>query len=201
MDMTQDATDTLRQPGPGRPRSFDEAAVLAAALEVFWRQGFESTSLDDLTGATGLSRSSFYGYFGCKRSVLLAALREYADTAFGALEAISAAAPSPLRAVEAMVAAIADTRGGPRGCLLVNCVTELAPSDAEVREMSLRHITRVEALVAGRLAEAGIQDASERACALVALGLGAVTLRKAGVPAARIDAAILQMLPTPSTAI
>ena len=52
-----------------RPRTFDEAVVIAQASETFGRLGFNATSVDDLLGATGLQRGSLYKAFGSKRNL------------------------------------------------------------------------------------------------------------------------------------
>ncbi len=83
----------------GRPRGFVPEAALQAALIVFWRQGYETTSLDDLTAAMGLSRSSFYAFFGSKHAVLMAAVQSYADEKFATLSAIVASGPEPVASV------------------------------------------------------------------------------------------------------
>ena len=125
-----DATHHKSRPGPGRPRAYDERAALDAALQVFWTKGFEATKLDELTAAMGLSRSSFYAGFGSKEQVLLAALSAYSETALAALAELAHKPEGD--AVPAMLSALADPKGGPRGCMLVNCITELAPHNAEV---------------------------------------------------------------------
>ena len=60
-----------------RPQEFDTAQALSAAMHVFWRKGYEATSLADIMAATGLSKSSLYAAFGDKRSLFLAALSAY----------------------------------------------------------------------------------------------------------------------------
>lgn len=61
----------------GRPRSFNEDVVLDSALKVFWKHGFQSTSLSELTKATNLNKPSLYGAFGDKKSLYLKALTRY----------------------------------------------------------------------------------------------------------------------------
>lgn len=141
-------------PRPGRPRGFDEADALRAAMGVFWRQGFEASSLDDLTRAMGLSRSSFYACFGSKRDALIAAIGVYARDRREALKARLAAADGPQGRAEAVVAALADPEAGRNGCFMVNCLTELAPSDPEVAEIGRSHLERLTAIAAEALAEA-----------------------------------------------
>ena len=148
-------------PGPGRPRCYDEAEVLEKALQVFWRQGYEATSVDDLTAAMGLSRSSFYSAFGSKQGVLIAVLQSYSHAALQALEQL-AKGPRD-QAVKAMLDALSGSSGGPRGCMLVNCITELAPHHEEVAELGRRHLERIEELFAKALSPDNPEVARDKA--------------------------------------
>lgn len=64
----------------GRPREFDTGKALAAALDVFWRRGFEAASLTDLTAAMGITRPSLYAAFGNKEALFHKALDHYEAT-------------------------------------------------------------------------------------------------------------------------
>jgi TetR/AcrR family transcriptional repressor of nem operon len=177
-------------PQPGRPREFDKDTALDAAMALFWRQGYEATSLDDLTRAMDLSRSSFYGCFGSKRDTLMAAIQRYGDQRFAELEKRLAAEPDPGRALRLAVAAIANAGGARDGCFLINCTVELAPHDPEVERLGRRHLERLEALLAGLLARRSGAEAgavAARARSLLAIAVGASVMHKAGTAPAAID--------------
>jgi TetR/AcrR family transcriptional repressor of nem operon len=193
--MSSSASSNLNphQP-PGRPRGFVPSQALQAALQLFWNQGFEPTSLDDLTTAMGISRSSLYGYFGSKHAVLMAAVIAYADDCYAEFSRAAAGDANPKQAVKALLTAIADPQGGRRGCFFVNTVTELGPHDPAVQAFAQTHIKRVAGLVAATIARAGIAQniAAERAGAMLAIAIGAISLRKAGVAAAQITGLLAQ---------
>src|ERR1700687_2058260 len=63
----------------GRPRSFDRAAALEAALQVFWEKGYEAASIIDLTEAMGINPPSLYAAFGDKEKLFLEAAETYAQ--------------------------------------------------------------------------------------------------------------------------
>src|ERR1700737_2271235 len=63
--------------GRGRPRSFDRDAALERAMEIFWRQGYEATSINDLTAAMGINAPSLYIAFGDKERLFLEAVERY----------------------------------------------------------------------------------------------------------------------------
>jgi TetR/AcrR family transcriptional repressor of nem operon len=178
-------------PHPGRPREFDKDTALDAAMALFWRQGYEATSLDDLTRAMDLSRSSFYGCFGSKHDVLLAAIQRYNDSRYAMLQQLVAAEPDPGRALRLAVAAISNSRGTREGCFLINSTVELARHDPEVEALSRRHLERLEALLAGLLARKAGGEADEamaaRARGLLAVAFGACVMHKAGTAPAAID--------------
>ena len=180
----------------GRPRGFDPDAALRSALDLFWRQGYQASSMVDLTLAMGLSRSSFYAFFGSKHARLLAAVRCYADERFAALAGCAAGHAEPRAAVQAMLALIADVHSGSRGCLFVNAVTELAPGDADLLAFAQAHSARVGALMTATVARlpgvADEADAAQRAGAVLALALGITMLRKTGVPAPQLKALLAQ---------
>lgn len=60
-----------------RPKSFDPEQALASAMQLFWRQGYEATSLSDLESELGIGRKSLYDTFGNKRQLFLQALGAY----------------------------------------------------------------------------------------------------------------------------
>jgi TetR/AcrR family transcriptional repressor of nem operon len=115
-----------------RPREFDIDAALERAMQVFWSQGYEATSLDDLCGATGLSRSSLYAAFGDKRTLLFQSLSRYLDHGTERI-AQALARKTPLREALAdlLDAFIDGAVAGPgrRGCFIGNCAAELARHD------------------------------------------------------------------------
>ena len=181
---------------PGRPREFDRSQALHVAVDLFWRNGYGATSLDDLTQAMGIGRSSFYGTFVSKHAVLLEALERYTGELVSRLDAAAQKQKEPGRAILAILEIVACTEQPDRGCLFVNSASELLPDDAEVLELARRYLGKVDKLVAGLLRRVGFSapEARHRSGAMLALATGAVTLRKAGEPAARIRA-MLDLLP------
>jgi len=103
----------------GRPRGFSEGAALDAAMRVFWEKGYEGSSLDDLTAAMGINRSSLYATFGDKEALFRRVMDRYAA---GPLSFLSEALEQPTAraVVEALlrgtVKFLADSTH-PRGCL------------------------------------------------------------------------------------
>jgi AcrR family transcriptional regulator len=63
----------------GRPRTFDEDEALERAVEVFWRQGYEGTSINDLTAAMGVKKPSLYAVYGGKADLFKRVVAHYAE--------------------------------------------------------------------------------------------------------------------------
>lgn len=64
----------------GRPRSFDKDKALRVALDVFWRYGYEKTTMAILSEAMGIASPSIYCAFGNKAALFLEALQYYQKT-------------------------------------------------------------------------------------------------------------------------
>lgn len=144
-----------------RTKAFDPDVALDAAQQLFWRSGYEATSLDDLTARMGIGKGSFYATFGSKRALYLRALDRYRARQTAALvDALHASGPvlpiirSLLLGVVAEAArpAAREEEGTPRGCFLVNATVERAGCDAEVARRAAAQSAALEAALAGALA-------------------------------------------------
>src|SRR4051812_17434894 len=69
----------------GRPRAYQPEVALGKALDLFRKDGFAATSLDDLSAATGMNRPSLYGAFGDKRELYLKSYARYRADARAAM--------------------------------------------------------------------------------------------------------------------
>ncbi|PBC84980.1 transcriptional regulator, TetR family [Streptomyces sp. 2224.1] len=136
----------------GRPRSFDRETALEQAVRSFWEQGYEATSISDLTRAMGISAPSLYAAFGDKRALFDEVVAEYRRNYGGFLNRAVAEEPTARRAVERALreAAVEYTLPGrPRGCLVVSAALNTAPASSEVagllremRQSNVRQIAR-----------------------------------------------------------
>jgi TetR/AcrR family transcriptional repressor of nem operon len=138
----------------GRPRKFDEDAVLAAAARVFWEKGYHAASIDDLCEATGVLRGSLYGAFGDKRGLLLAALARYGEGRIKRL-AESLESPNPnretIRQALLYYTRTASDLNGPRACFISNTALELLPQEREVGALIEQIFRRMATLLAAAI--------------------------------------------------
>lgn len=131
-----------------RPREFDEAAALEAAMECFWRRGYEATSLRDLTSSMGLTAPSLYNAFGGKQELFTRALERYLDrTTRDRLRRLEQSL-GPKAALHRFFAEIIEHSISDRqrkGCFLINSALEIAPHDAECRAVITEQFNDIEA--------------------------------------------------------
>ncbi|MGH3447185.1 MAG: TetR/AcrR family transcriptional regulator [Nocardioidaceae bacterium] len=118
-----------------RPREFDTTEVLDRAVDVFWRQGYEATSIADLTESLGIARASLYGAFGSKHDLYVRALQHYVETRHSAVDLLSRPGPV-LPAIRAVLESAVTSRApgeSQRGCLITNASAECEATDWGVR--------------------------------------------------------------------
>ncbi|MFE7745692.1 TetR/AcrR family transcriptional regulator [Nocardia sp. NPDC057455] len=139
----------------GRPRQFDESNLLDAATELFWSKGFDSTSVEDVSLATGVGNGSIYSAYGSKQGLFLAAFERYCGRRARLVrEAIGSAGGSARAAVRALYQAIIEDcaeQPDRRGCLMINSIAQLATRIPEVATIGGRTTTEMEQGVADRL--------------------------------------------------
>jgi TetR/AcrR family transcriptional repressor of nem operon len=153
-----------KQPSPdrGRPREFDEEAVLAAAAKAFWDRGYHATSIEDLCRATGLLRGSLYGAYGDKRGILIAALTRYSELRIARLgKSLESERPSRevLRTALLYYVRTASDLNDVRACFITNTALEMLPQDPEVTQLIeciLRRMAALWTAAATRAQAAGI---------------------------------------------
>ena len=139
----------------GRPREFNIDEALERAMELFWRQGYEGTSLADLTRELGLTRPSLYAAFGSKEGLFLKALDLY-ETRAGYRQA-ALTAPTAAAFAHALLEGAADLHGdkrNPPGCLGVQGALVCAPQSDSIRKELIRRRKMGESIILDRLKRA-----------------------------------------------
>ncbi len=146
----------LSTPQVGRPRGFDPETALESAMQVFWKKGYEGTSLADLTEAMGINRPSLYATFGNKEELFVKVLDRYSSgpAAYG-LKALKE--PTARRVIETLLRTSVDKLSDPatpRGCMAVQSVLCGSEASANVREAARCRRTGMEAKMRERFDQA-----------------------------------------------
>ena len=177
----------------GRPREFDEEQVLAAAMDAFWRKGYEATSLVDLTECTCLNKASLYRVFGDKHQLFMAALKNYSDIEFHETTAVVSEDASPLTNLRAVVRKIYQDADSDKGCMMINSMVEMAPHDPEVKQMlqgfGEQRLQAIQGMIAQAQAAGEIRpelDPQKLAVSLMIAFAGSATMIKGFMPGEQI---------------
>ena len=189
-----------------RPREFDEAAVLEAAIQCFWVHGYEATSVRHLAERMGITGASLYNAFGDKHALYQRALLHYRERGFDIrVQRLEGNLP-PRQAIATFLDEIVElSLSDPqhKGCLLVNTALERAPYDDDCKTFATDFLNRAEhfflrCLRAGQ-ADGSInsaQPADDLARLLLAVLLGIRVLARA-----RPERALLEGIIRPVAAL
>jgi len=189
-----------------RPRAFDEAVALDAAIDCFWRRGYQATSVRDLSEHMGIGGPSLYNAFGDKRALFVQALERYMDRATRErIRRLETSLP-PKRAIrqffrEIVERAVSDRDR--RGCFLINSAMEIAPHDAELGVEIAERLGEIEAFLRRCVRAAQIdgsvpkdRDSREIARLLLGVLLGIRVLARS-----KPDRALLEGMVRPALAL
>ncbi|TKI05093.1 TetR/AcrR family transcriptional regulator [Martelella alba] len=136
--METDRVASVRK-GRGRPKQFDRDDALDKALQLFWRHGYEATSLSDLVAATGAKAPTLYGEFGNKEGLFRAAVERYisqfAERGRSLLSDPNSTAQGAIENFLRDTAALYTDKSLPSGCFLVCTSAALSAASSAVGEM------------------------------------------------------------------
>jgi len=141
-----------------RPVEFDEQKVLTNAMEQFWKEGYEASSVQKLLDCTGINRGTLYNSFGDKDTFFKSCVDQYNDLM---AKQIASTLKNPnLKPWDAIVAYVDETvvnvnnKHRSMGCLLVNSLCESINYDKEMKKVVRASLATIRKAILGRMKEA-----------------------------------------------
>jgi len=154
----------------GRPREFVEEEALERACELFWRQGYEATSLNQLVESMGISRQSLYNTFGGKEKLFLRVIDHYTETRLAAVISLLGDEGADLRSIEQYFGQVAAGTTMPgdvrKGCLMVNTAVELSIREGSAADKTKSFAGRLEGALLHALEGAQAAGQTSAKCSL-----------------------------------
>jgi len=132
-----------------RTKDFDEDEILNKAVSLFWHKGYNGTSMQELVDVLGISRSSLYDTYIDKHTLYVKSLEYYQNTVSGNLTSVVNNAPSAKDAVKCLLELttndlLKDKQH--KGCFMVNAEVEVAPHDAQIKNIVRKNEQQIEDL-------------------------------------------------------
>ena len=135
-----------------RSKEFNEEEALDKAMEVFWKQGYEKTSIQDLVDQMGIHRRSLYDTFGDKHSLFVQTLERYESLIAAQIRKQITEEMTTVESIRKIFElAVYSDNTNPKGCLMVNTAVELSLLDNEVSQRIKSAFKQNENLIADLL--------------------------------------------------
>ncbi|MGI2110031.1 TetR/AcrR family transcriptional regulator [Shewanella frigidimarina] len=162
----------------GRPRGFDIDIALEQALNVFWRNGYEGTSLNELTEAMGIKKPSLYAAFGNKEQLFFKAIDLYEnrpDSLFNIAFQHEHIA-DVIRGLLLGAAAQFTDCSHPQGCALINSTLSCSEASDSIKKTVLARKLKHKQQLADRFEQAQRKGELQDGCEPVVLASLMTTL-------------------------
>ncbi|MEQ9815716.1 MAG: TetR family transcriptional regulator [Azospirillaceae bacterium] len=163
-----------------RPSKRDE--VVHKALEIFYRDGFHATGMDQLAAETGISKTTMFKHFRTKEELILAVLRLRDQVFRNWLFRRMAQAGPPRAQLIAMFDALAEWFATPsfRSCMFIKAASEYPDPHHPIHAQAAEHKRLLFLQLREIAAAAGAGDPDARARALLLLKEGAIVTAHLG---------------------
>ena len=130
-----------------RSKEFEVNEVLDKAIQLFWAQGYEKTSMHELVNFMGIHRRSIYDTFGDKHALFMKALERYEAKQANKIKLLVEKRKQIKELIRELFESILRNEGGPLGCFLVNSGVELGVLDPDVASLVDESYSRTEELL------------------------------------------------------
>ena len=140
-----------------RPVEFEKDAVLTNAMEQFWKEGYEASSVQKLLDATDINRGTLYNSFGDKDTFFKSCVEKYNELVKANIDAtLGNSKMNPWKAIEAwfdVTIVSAPNKQRILGCLLVNSVCESINWDKDMQKVLKSSLNGIRRAILGRTKE------------------------------------------------
>lgn len=129
-------------------KSFNEVDAVEKAMQVFWKKGYDATSITDLIKGTGINRGSLYNAFGGKHEIFVAALVKYDAEKRRAALAELEALDNPVAAINGLFDSIVQETTSDiekKGCFLINTALSFDSQDVKIQAIVTKAINEFDA--------------------------------------------------------
>ena len=130
----------------GRPKIFDQQTALEKASQLFWEKGYEATSLDDLIGAMGIQKGSFYNAFGSKKKIFIESIKLHDTKSFTEFRKLLNETENSIALIKSLFLQFADGSETEhnKGCFAGNILAELVGLDEELTIDAKKYLKTLE---------------------------------------------------------
>jgi TetR/AcrR family transcriptional repressor of nem operon len=132
-----------------RTKAFDETETLSKAMNLFWKQGYAATSVQDLVDHLGINRASLYDTFGGKEALFVKSFELYRKINTEALQRFLQSEPNVKTGFSNLFSIAINqalTDEDKKGCFVVNTTTELVPNDEKILDSLEQNKNQIENL-------------------------------------------------------
>ncbi|WP_353721094.1 TetR/AcrR family transcriptional regulator [Dyadobacter sp. 676] len=136
----------------GRPKIYDETAILDKAVEVFWEKGYANATADDLLHAMGIGKGSFYFAFkGGKEELFRKSMERVVELNFKSLRDTLATCDNPVQFLRDFFMSLAGNESpvGDKGCYFGNALIQVSAHDSGLKLIASKYLHLLEEIFTG----------------------------------------------------
>ncbi|MBD0405106.1 TetR/AcrR family transcriptional regulator [Flammeovirga sp. EKP202] len=140
----------------GRPRIFDQEELLAKSIALFWKNGFEATTTNDLLKEVNLNKGSLYNVFKSKKELFKAGFVHMEQKGLDGLEKQFESSKDPIGNIKTLFYNMVDAsfEEDCKGCILGNSIVEFTGKDEELKQLAEQYLKRFESILETTLSNA-----------------------------------------------